>query len=193
MQMTEKTMARLTEMLAESIVDVLEQRGLFKSNVENVVKSSKTEKTAYQKTESLLYNYCGFKRIVADKQMEIAEIRKYGVPQKCGAMGERVQSSPVLKGIVLPEDTVEQAVQRIQDSMCDTVAAIALIDKCMESLKNDPYYKVLEMRYFEGRTQEDIAMEFGCSQVTISNNKSRLVKELSMRIFPNQTINEMLS
>ena len=76
--------------------------------------------------------------------------------------------------------------------MQGTVQAIALIDKCMAQLRNDPYYGILEMRYFDGRTQEDIALEFGCSQVTISNNKNRLVRELSMRLFPNQAINEMM-
>ena len=191
----DKTKAKVimfAEMVAKVVVEMLEKRGVITDGV-SAAKSVKTEKTAYQKTESLLYNYCGFKRIVEDKRNEIADIRKYGVPQKCGAMGERVQSSRVLTGIVLPEDSVEQAVQRIEDSMADTVAAITLIDRCMESLKNDPYYRILEMRYFEGRTQEDIALEFGCSQVTISNNKSRLIKELSMRIFPNQTVSEMLS
>ena len=63
----------------------------------------------------------------------------------------------------------------------------------MDALKSDPYYKILEMRYFEGRTQEDIALEFGVTQVTISTNKSRLVKALAMRLFPDQVIGEMLA
>ena len=87
---------------------------------------------------------------------------------------------------------MESAVHRIKASVQDTVQAIALIDKCMGQLKNDPYYKILEMRYFEGRTQDDIALEFNCSQVTISKNKGRLVRELSMRLFPNQAVGEML-
>ena len=193
MQISEKNMIKLSELIADAVVNVLEQRGVIKAGVMTVANESKPEKSAYQKTEALLYNYRGFCRIVRDKQLEIEEIKKYGVPQRCGAMGERVQSSPVLNGIVLPDDTVEQAVQKIEDSMRDTVAAISLIDKCMETLKGDQYYKILEMRYFEGRTQEDIALEFGVSQVTISNNKSRLVKELSIRLFPNQTVTEMLS
>lgn len=181
----------LVELITTSVVAALESKGLFGKADINPTK--KTEKTAYQKTEQLLFNYNGFKRIIKEKEQEIIDLRTYGVPQKSsGAMGERVQTSRNVEGIVLPEESVEAAVHTVQRSVEGTVQAIALIDKCMVALKDDPYYKILEMRYFEGRTQEDIALCFGCSQVTISNNKSRLVKELAMRLFPNQVIDEMI-
>lgn len=189
------------------LVNELELRELIKITVEETIKAlncqnhqnsnigkqqPKQEKSAYAKTETLLYNYVGFQKIVEERKLEIEEIRKYGVPQTCGAGGERVQNGNLPHGIVLPEESVDAAVCRIERSVEGTVQAIALIDKCMAALKNDPYYRVLELRYFEGRTQEDIATLFGCSQVTISNNKNRLVRELSMRLFPNQVIDEML-
>lgn len=124
---------------------------------------------------------------------EIEEIRKYGVPQRGVTIGERVKTSPVQTGIVLPEESVEAAVRTVEASVQGTVQVISLIDKSMAALKSDPYYKILEMRYFEGRTQEDIALVFNCSQFTISTNKTRLVKELAMRIFPNQAVEEMMN
>lgn len=188
--MTTAEKQELASLIATTVVTVLEQKGLVGSP-----QPKKSERTAYQKTEQLLFNYNGFKRIVAEREQEIADIRKYGVPQKSGGAmgGERVQSSRNVQGIVLPEESVEAAVRTVQASVEGTVQAIALIDKCMAALKSDPYYKILEMRYFEGRTQEDIAVEFNCSQVTISKNKSRLVKELAMRLFPNQVIDEYLN
>jgi RNA polymerase sigma factor (sigma-70 family) len=115
------------------------------------------------------------------------------VPKKGEAVKQYGGGSGTVSGLVLPEESVDSAVRRIQASVQDTVQAIDLIDKCMAQLRSDPYYKVLEMRYFEGRTQEDIAYEFGCSQVNISKNKSRLVRELSMRLFPNQVVGELLN
>ena len=180
----------LAELIATAVVNALESKGLV-GNTQ--VKAKSTEKTAYQKTEQLLFNYNNFKKIVVERQQEIIDLRTYGIPQKVTATigGERVQTSRSNVGIVLPEDAVEDAVRNVERSVEGTVQAIALIDKCMAALKNDPYYKILEMRYFDGRTQEDIALTFGCSQVTISNNKSRLVRELAMRMFPNQVIEEM--
>jgi hypothetical protein len=154
----------------------------------------KPEKSAYAKTESLLYNYRGFQKIVAERMQEIEEIRKYGVPKKSKSITQYGgDCGGVPGGLVLDEESVEAAVHTVEASVEGTVQALALIDKCMESLKKDPYYCILEMRYFEGRTQEDIAIELKCTQKTISIQKSRLVKELAMRLFPNDVINEYMS
>ena len=189
--MERQEMVELAEIVSKAVVAALKENNLV-GGADNPVQK-RSEKTAYQKTEQLLYNYRGFQKIVADRMQEIEDLRKYGVPQKSAMSGgERVQSSRSNVGIVLPEESVEQAVRTVQESVQGTIQAIALIDKCMNSLRSDPYYKILELRYFEGRTQEDIAWHYNVSQVTISNNKNRLVRELSMRLFPNQVVDEMM-
>lgn len=189
LDISKQSMMEMADLVAVSVVNALKENGII-GNVES--KPKNTEKTAYQKTEQLLYNYRNFQRIIQERKLEIEEIKLYGVPKQCGAVGERVQSSHVQSGIVLEEESVENAVHRINCAIQPTVQAINLIDKCMAALSNDPYYRILELRYFEGRTQEDIALEFGVSQVTISNNKNRLVRELAMRLFPDQVIHEMM-
>lgn len=189
--MRKQEMEELAGIVASAVVTALKDNGLVG---QGAVQTKKSDKSAYQKTEQLLYNYNGFKRIVQDKMQEIADLRKYGVPQKSSMSGgERVQSSRSVQGIVLQEESVEQAVRSVEASVQGTVDAIRLIDKCMATLKRDPYYDVLEMRYFEGRTLEDIGVYFGCDHTTISRNKNRLVKELAMRIFPDDAISEMMN
>jgi RNA polymerase sigma factor (sigma-70 family) len=95
-------------------------------------------------------------------------------------------------GLATVEESVECAIRSVQESVQGTVQAIELIDKCMAAISSDPYYKILEMRYFEGRTQEDIADYLGVSQVSVSKNKNRLVRELSIRLFPDQCVQEMM-
>lgn len=195
MQIEKSEMIELAELVATSVVTALEKKGLIGGTTTNntvVNKPAHSERSAYSKAEQLLYNYRNFKRIVQERMLEIEDIKKYGVPQSCGSGGERVQASRTNVGIVLPEESVESAIRAVQASVEGTVQALALIDKCMAALKQDPYYKILEMRYFDGRTQEDIALEFGCTQKTISINKSRLVKELALRLFPNQVIDEYM-
>jgi hypothetical protein len=184
-------MVELAELISTSVVNALKENGLVGKT--ETAAPKKNEKTAYQKTEQLLFNYNGFKRIVEERKQEIADLRKYGVPQKSAMSGgERVQTSRTVQGIVLPEDAVEDAVRTVQASVQGTVQAIALIDKCMAALKNDMYYEILPMRYFEGRTLEDIGAYFGCDHSTISRNRSRLVRELSMRLFPDEVTREMM-
>ena len=188
--MQKQEMAELAELVATSVVNTLEKRGIINPQPSK----PKSDKTAYQKTEQLLFNYNGFKRIVAERKQEIEDLRKYGVPQKCAmSSGERVQSSRSVQGIVLPEESVESAVRSVEASVQGTVRVIALMDKCMAALKSDPYYDILPMRYFEGRTLEDIGIYLGCDHTTISRNKSRLVKELAMRLFPDEVVDEYMS
>jgi RNA polymerase sigma factor (sigma-70 family) len=189
MAKSKKSVEEIAEIVAEIVIKALEKRGMFDKATS---KGGRSEKTAYQKTEQLLFNYNGFKRIVKERMEEIENLRKYGVPSKSVDIVQYTPGSGTVQGTVLPEESVEAAVHTVQESIVDTVHAIDLVDKCMSALKGDPYYEILEMRYFEGRTQEDIAVHFGVSQVTISNNKSRLVRELSMRLFPNQAVTEML-
>jgi hypothetical protein len=184
-QIGKSEMVEFAEIVAQAVVKALDGK--------SVSANPKPDKTAYQKCEQLLYNYNGFKRIVDECSQEIKDIKLYGVPQKSAMSGgERVQSSRNVQGIVLPEESVEQAVRNVQESVRGTVQAIALIDKCMNSLRNDPYYDVLPMRYFEGRTLEDIGVCLGYDHSTISRNKNRLVKELSMRLFPDEVVSEMM-
>lgn len=187
MQMTKPDMLEFATIVATAVVDALKKEST------HVLGNTapKHEKTAYQKTEQLLYNYMNFKRIIKERMLEIEEIKLYGVP-KDSSVQEYVQRGGLPHGIVLPEESVESAVCRIQASVKTTVQAVSMIDKGMVSLKNDPYYEVLPMIYFEGRTQEDIADQMKCSQMQISKQKTRLVRELSIRLFPNQAVDEML-
>ena len=193
MGLSKESMVEFATLVASAVVEALEKKHIIGNVGNGSSANAKPEKTAYQKTETLLYNYNGFQKIVQERMDEIEEIRKYGVP-KCSSMGGAISGKGGLaKGIVLEEESVEAAVRRINDSVESTVQALALIDKCMKSLENDLYYDILPMFYFEGRTQEDIAIHIGVSQVSVSKNKKRLVQELSIRLFPNQSINEMLS
>ncbi len=186
MQIEKSEMTEFANIVADAVVKAL---GGKSANA-----NPKMEKTAYQKCEQLLYNYNGFKRIVEECMQEIEDIKRYGVPQKSGsAGGERVQNGNLPHGIVLPEESVEMAVRNVQQRVQGTVDAIVLIDKCMAALRTDPYYVVLPMRYFEGRTLEDIGVELNKDTATISRNKVRLVKELSMRLFPDQFVNEIMA
>lgn len=194
-----QSMVELAELVSKAVVNALKDSGtvgncgnggMGGSGTPQSVKA-KTEKTAYQKTEQLLFNYLGFKRIVAERQQEIADLRRFGVPGKSAMSGgERVQTSRTNVGIVLPEDAVEDAVRQIERSFAEVNKAINLIDSALDKIQNEPYAKIIPLFYFNGCTLEDIGVQFGCDHSTISRNKSKLVKALSLWLFPNDTVKE---
>lgn len=195
--MEKSDMVEFAALVAQAVVDALESKNVIKCDsvqIESVVPAAgKHEQTAYQKTEKLLFKYMDFVDIINQRKLEIESLRRYGVPQRSLSIVEYSPGSGVQPGLCLEEEAVEAAVRNVEESVHDIVQAVELIDKCMASLATDPYYDILEMRYFEGRTQEDIADYYNCSQVTISKNKARLVKELALKLFPNQVIKEMMS
>lgn len=185
MQIDKSLIESITQLVVKTTIETLEDKGMLKSD--------RKERSAYQKTEQLLYNYNGLKRVVDDRMKEIEEIKQYGVPTKSKSITQFGGASGTVRGIVLEEESVEAAVQARLAAVKDTVRVLDNINKCLDILRKDQYFDILEMRYFEGRTQEDIAVYYGCSQVTISNNKNRLVKELSLLLFPDEVVSEIVS
>ena len=181
MQIEERDLEKL---IKETVKATIEELGIGKQTY-------KQTKTAYQKTEQLLYNYRGFQRVVKEKQEQIEEIKKYGVPHKGSAVHTYCGDNTV-RGLSTVEETVDDAVYTVQKSVQEIVNVINMINKAMEFIRNDPYYKTLEMRYLDGMGQEDIAKQFGCTPQNISYHKSRLIKELALRLFPNEVAKEML-
>lgn len=190
--MNQKQMIQLAAFIAEAVVKALKDNGLV-VNTDPTPLEKRKGKSAYAKTEALLFNYKGFQRIVEERTQEIEDIRKYGAPERPSmAVEERVQTSRNVQGIVLPQDSVENAVRTVQGTVQETLRVIELMDKGLEHLEDDPYYDILPMRYFEGRTLEDIGVYFGVDHTTISRNKNRLVKELAMQLFPDEVALEMM-
>ena len=176
------------EIIAEVVKETINQIGL-----ENINPKPIPEKTAYQKTEALLYNYNGFKRLLAEKERKIQELRQFGIPRKSSSIANFSSGGGNNKGLTLESELVEDAVQAIQESMRSIRRAIQLIDDCMQPLERDPYYYIIQRKYFDGETQEDIASDVGTTGYNISVQKVRLIKELAIRLFPDQVIDEMLN
>lgn len=147
------------------------------------------KKTAFQKTEQLLYNYQSFKDVIADKEEQIKAIIDSGRPKRSkditnfsvGAGAE------YLSELEKDEDKIEQ----IRNSIAITKHYIAIVDRELEKLSHDSYYDLIRLLYFEGKTQEDAAEYFECERTTIWRHKQRLVSKLRVMLFSDDVISEL--
>lgn len=73
----------------------------------------------------------------------------------------------------------------------ETAQLVVQVEQALASIKSDPYYEVIEMFYFESQSREAIADYFGTSVTTISRNKTRLLRELTPRLFSDEVIFEL--
>lgn len=82
------------------------------------------------------------------------------------------------------------AFKRIEDKE-DTVKLVRKVEEAMQTIAGDPYYDVIRLFYFEDRTRESIALDFGCTETTISRNKTRLLNKLKTILFSDEVIFEL--
>lgn len=166
---------------AKEVVSELRKQGLLKNN----------KQSPFQKTETLLYNYNNFKAAISDKYEQIQTIKELGVPQKSKSITSFSGSgSYEIKSEAAKAD---EKIEAIQQSIQTTSNFIKVIDAAIEVLKDDPYFEVISMKYFEGKSREEIAEYFNVDASTISRNKNRLINLLQIRLFSDEVIYEIFS
>lgn len=72
-----------------------------------------------------------------------------------------------------------------------TAKLVAQVERALATIKNDPYYEVIELFYFEGQSRESIAGYFNTSPTTISRNKARLLKKIAPQLLSDDVIFEI--
>jgi RNA polymerase sigma factor (sigma-70 family) len=72
-----------------------------------------------------------------------------------------------------------------------TVKLVGKVNKALEKISDDPYYDVIKLFYFENKSREFIALEYGCTETTISRNKTRLLNEIKPMLFSDDVIYEL--
>lgn len=71
-----------------------------------------------------------------------------------------------------------------------TVKLVKKIDAALNTIKDDIYYEIIPMYYFENKTREVIAEYFNTTVTTISRNKTRLINKIKPILFSDDVIYE---
>ena len=73
----------------------------------------------------------------------------------------------------------------------ETQKMCMLINRALERIGNDPYYEIIDLKYFKGWTHERIAEYFDVDVSVISKQKKRLINRLRPIIFSDEFIKEL--
>ena len=67
------------------------------------------------------------------------------------------------------------------------------IDRLEESINklSESDYQIIEYKYFEQMTHEEIAEELDIDPKTVTRRKNRIIKRLSFMLFPDDAIEEL--
>lgn len=167
------------------VLNELETRGFIKSNY-----------STFKNVERILYEYPKLKKSIIERENQISELKKYGLPGKSKSITMLPDNS--LKKD--KEDIIADSIDSLHKHIFKTKVILKHIDSVVNTLKKDPYYDIIRLKYFEGKTHEQIAEYYdkklnkkeSISTSTISINKNRLIEEIRPLLLPNDLISELL-
>ena len=150
------------------------------------------KQSPFQKTETLLFNYQNFKDVIKDKEAEIAELRQYGMRKRSTSITSFSGNTGLIE-VKSDAEKVEEKIEMVEFSIATTRNFIRIIDNAIDTLKDDPYYDLIRLRYFEGCSREEIAEHFDCDVKTVTRNKNRLINLLQIRLFSDEVIQQIFA
>lgn len=169
------------EEAAKETVMQLKKQGMLKDN----------KRTPFQKVETLLYNYNDFNKVVKEKEEQIELLKKEPIQIKSKSI-TAFSTQPRYDEKNDVEKKVDE-IERIEDSIRVTRNLLKTIDATLELIKEDKYFDIIKMKYFEGKTQANIAEYFNRDEKTITRNKNRLINILRIHLFSDECIEEIFA
>ena len=152
----------------------------------------KTEKqlTPFQKTEKLLSELALLKGAIDSKNMLIEDLKKEGISIQKRETGVNVQSSKVYLSEL---EKVENRIEKLQKEIVRIENVVNMVERALDTIRNDKYYNIIEMKYFEDLTFENIAEKLNISVRTAKRHKNFMIRQLQIIIFSDDVLKSILN
>lgn len=151
----------------------------------------KIEMPYYKRVELLLYNYENLKEAVKQKEEAIAELDKYGLPERSKSI---VMYSSA--GGSSQADRYSELKEKYKIEKMETERDLKRIDNALDKIRDDKYFGIIQYKYLNEdkekiTTDEELADKFNRDRKTITRNKKRLINKLMTILFP-ESISEVM-
>lgn len=166
----------------------MSEKEVVKIVLDELVKRNLIHKTenSYKNTEYLLNNYDLLKKSINDMKTQIKDLEQYGIKKRTSAVH-------VVSNVIKEDEDIiiERRINNLKQSIHRTKSVLKMINLILQDIRDDKYYKIIELKYFDKKTYEEIAEVMECDISTISRNKNRLINKIKVRLFPNTFIDEL--
>ena len=175
--MTEKDIDRIADKILEKIRND---------------KEIKTEKqlTPFQKTEKLLSELSLLKGAIDSKNMLIEDLKKEGITIQKRETGVNVQTSKVYLSEL---EKVENRIEKLHEEVVRIENVVNMVERALETIKNNKHYDIIVLKYFEELTFEHIAEKLDISVITAKRYKNYMIRQLQLVIFSDDVIKNILN
>lgn len=157
---------------------------------EQVFKNPK--KDSFEKTEYLLYRYKELPNAIQFLKDEIKKIEEESkklpqAPTKSSHLIIKEENKTYVYG----DEILETRLSELKQLVIKTRSYKRMVDKVLKIIKDDEYYPIIDLIFFQNKTYDDISNEFGWAIGTISKHKSRLINSIKVYLFPESFLNEL--
>lgn len=135
------------------------------------------QKNYFKETERLLYSLPALRLKVSQDEEDL----------KNGCMVQKRKSKDIVafstsggKSSYSPEDDY---IDRRIASLQRTKREIQRIERALEIIQEDKYYKIIPLKYWDELSPEDIAERLCCDERTYRRHKNRLINKLKVILF----------
>ena len=152
----------------------------------------KTEKqlTPFQKTEKLLSELALLKGAIDSKNMLIEDLKKEGISIQKRETGVNVQSSKIYLSEL---EKVENRIEKLQEEITRIENVVNMVERALGTIRNNKYYDIIEMKYFDDLTFEHISEKLDISVITAKRYKNKMIRQLQLVIFSDDVIKNILN
>lgn len=157
--------------------DKEEIKELFKSAVSL---GKKIERNTYKQTEKRLYAYPVLKKNIERYKKDIEDVNQEEFSRSkdiafyaAGAGTEKPDIEEIRKAKIF---VIEQKIARDREEIKEIEAAL-------DEIRNDEYFEIIPLHYFQKVDQETITKRVYCDKVTVWRNRKRLLNIINICLF----------
>lgn len=141
-------------------------------------KAKAEAKEVFKQTEKRLYAYPELKNNILKYQRDIVDLESESPGRSKSIAFFRTG------GVRLTDEEIQQGrIMLLHGKIHRDQAEIDEIDFALESIKNDEYYAVIELKYFQGQNDEEIAPMIPCDPRTVRRHKNRLIQRIMVKLY----------
>ena len=173
----------------EKDIDRIADKIIERMKNEKEIKAEK-QLTPFQKTEKLLSELALLKGAIDSKNMLIEDLKKEGISIQKRETGVNVQSSKVYLSEL---EKVENRIEKLQKEIVRIENVVNMVERALGTIRNNKYYDIIEMKYFDDLTFEHISEKLDISVITAKRYKNKMIRQLQLVIFSDDVIKNILN
>lgn len=173
----------------EKDIDRIADKIIEKMKTDREIKTEK-QLTPFQKTEKLLSELALLKGAIDSKNMLIEDLKKEGISIQKRETGVNVQSSKIYLSEL---EKVENRIEKLKEEIVRIENVVNMVERALGTIRNNKYYDIIEMKYFDDLTFEHISEKLDISVITAKRYKNKMIRQLQLVIFSDDVIKNILN